>query len=218
MLVRDHMSRRIVGVAPHDTVQRAQEIMREHGVRHLPVLRGSRLAGILSDRDLRGARQSTKWVQDLMTLNPISISPDAAVDEAAGMMDARKVSSLPVVESGRVIGILTTTDVLRAFVALSGAVEPTTRVIIAARHGRGIESQVRHIVHACHGELKWIHQQGRNLHLRLKARHVDDIVHALEGAGLNVTAVVSSQEARAATRRGTSAARRVVRRRAVHSP
>jgi len=144
-----------------------------------------------------------------MTLNPISISPDASVDEAASVMEAHKVSALPVVENSRVVGILTTTDVLRAFVALSGAAEPTTRIIVSSKGGPGIESQVRHIVHACHGELKWIHRQGRNLHLRLKARHVDEIVTALEGAGLNVTAVVSSQAGGTRTRRRTNSGKRV---------
>lgn len=199
-----------------DTLQRAQDLMREHCVRHLPVLRGTRLAGVLSDRDLRRGLQATKCVQDIMTLNPISISPDAAVDEAAAIMDARRVSSLPVVSNNRVVGILTTTDVLRAFVSLSGVAEPTTRIIVTARRGRGIESQVRHIVHGCHGELKWIHRQGRYLHLRLKARHVDEIVTALEGAGLNVTALVSSQEANAGTRARTAGSR--PRKGSRHSP
>jgi acetoin utilization protein AcuB len=142
-----------------------------------------------------------------MTLNPISISPDAAVDEAAAIMDARRVSSLPVVSNNRVVGILTTTDVLRAFVSLSGATKPTTRITVTARRGRGIESQVRRIVHGCHGELKWIHRQGRDLHLRLTTRHVDEIVTALEGAGLDVTALVSSHEAYAGARARTRGSR-----------
>jgi CBS domain-containing protein len=146
-----------------------------------------------------------------MTLNPISISPDASVDEAASVMEAHRVSALPVMEKSRVVGILTTTDVLRAFVALSGAAEPTTRIIVSSKGGSGIENQVRRIVHACHGELKWIHGQGRNLHLRVKARHVDEIVTALEGAGLDVTAVVSSHAVNMGRRKRTSSATRASR-------
>ena len=192
MLARDHMSRRIVAVAPRDSLERARELMQEHGIRHLPVVRRSRIAGILSDRDLRSAAASIKHVQDVMSLNPTSISPDTAVDEAASIMDARKFSALPVIEKGRVVGVLTTTDVLRAFVALSGAAEPTTRIVVDADRIRGLESQVRRIVHGCHGELKWMHRKGRQLLLRLKNRHIDEIVTAMEGAGLKVAAVVSS--------------------------
>ena len=192
MLARDHMSRRIVAVAPRDSLERARELMREHGVRHLPVLRRSRIAGILSDRDLRSAAASIKYVQDVMSLNPTAISPDTAVDEAASIMNASKFSALPVIDKGRVVGVLTTTDVLRAFVALSGAAEPTTRIVVDADRSRSIERQVRRIVHDCHGELKWMHSKGRQLQLRLKTRHIDEIVTAMEGAGLRVMALVSS--------------------------
>jgi len=184
--------------------------MHEHGVRHLPIVRGARLAGVLSDRDLRKDHASTTCVQDVMTLNPASISPDASVDEAAVIMEKHKFSALPVVEKARVVGILTTTDVLRAFVALSGAAEPTTRIIVSSKAGRGIERQIRRVVHASHGELKWIHRQGQELHLRLKARHVDEIVTALEAAGFNVSAVVSSPAGGAATERGTHSGKRVL--------
>src|SRR5207247_2134976 len=134
---------------------------------------------------------SIKCVQDVMSRNPTAISPDTAVDKAASIMDACKFSALPVIEKGRVVGVLTTTDVLRAFVALSGAAEPTTRIVVDTDRSR-IERQVRRIVHDCHGEVKWMHRKGRQLQLRLKTRHLDEIVTAMEGAGLRVIAVVSS--------------------------
>src|ERR1041385_4583891 len=115
MLVRDRMSRRIVAVRPQDSIEHATELMERHGFRHLPVLTGKQLAGIISDRDLRGAPPAAKRIQDIMTLNPISISPDASVDEAARVMQTEKVSALPVVEKGHVAGILTTSVILSAF-------------------------------------------------------------------------------------------------------
>jgi acetoin utilization protein AcuB len=113
-------------------------------------------------------------------------------------MQAHKISSLPVVENGRVVGLLTTTDVLRAFVDLSGAAEPTTRIIVTGGSGRGAEDRVRRIVHGCRGELKWIHRHGRQLHLRLKSHRIDDVIPALEAAGFNVTAVVESRSGKPA--------------------
>ncbi len=190
MLVRDRMSRKVVGVTAEDAASRAQRLMRAHGIRHLPVLRRSRLIGILSDRDLRNI-DPERPIQDVMTLGPISIAPDASVDEAALLMHARKISSLPVVEKARVVGFLTTTDVLKAFVDLSGAAEATTRLILTGWHGRGVENTVRHIVHDCRGELKWMHRAGRRLHLRVKIRRIDDLVTKLEAAGFDVIAVTS---------------------------
>jgi acetoin utilization protein AcuB len=129
-----------------------------------------------------------------MTLNPISIAPDASIDEAACVMDTHKISALPVVENSRVVGILTTTGILRAFVDLSGAAEPTTRIILSSKGGREIERKIRDLVHARHGEVKWIHRQGRHYHLRVKGRDVVQIVTALEAAGLDVTGVITSNE------------------------
>lgn len=191
MLVRDRMSRRIVAVRLKDPLERARQLMARHGFRHLPVLRGGRLVGVISDRDLQGAREGTV-VQDAMALNPISIAPDAPVDEAARVMDAHKISGLPVVENSRVVGILTTTGILRAFVELSGAAEPTTRIIVNSKGGRATERRIRDVVHTRHGELKWIHRHGRQYHLRVKARDVDELVAALEAAGLDVTGVIAS--------------------------
>jgi acetoin utilization protein AcuB len=211
MLVRDHMSRKVMSVGPRDTLDRAKDLMHERAVRHLPVLRGSRLVGVLSDRDLRRPLSSARLVQDVMTLNPTSITPDASVDEAACVMRAHTFSALPVVDKGHVIGILTTTDVLRAFVDLSGAAEQTSRIIITAKNRQVPESAVRRVVHGCHAELKWIHRHGRQLHLRLKGRQIDDVVTALEAAGFNVTAVIASRGAGTATRRRTTAVRKAAR-------
>jgi acetoin utilization protein AcuB len=196
------MSRRIVVARVQDSVDHAAKLMERHGFRHLPVLRGNRLVGIISDRDLRGSRMNAS-VQDVMTLNPISISPDAAVDEAACTMEANKISALPVVEKDRVVGILTTTGILRAFVDLTGAAKSTTRIILSSKGGRAIERKLRDIVHRSHAELRWLHRQGGHLHVRLNTRDVDDVVTALEAAGFEVAAVVTSREPRTAAPKHT---------------
>jgi acetoin utilization protein AcuB len=194
MLVRDRMSRSVIAVGAGDGIERAQRLMREHAMRHLPVLHHTQLIGILSDRDLRG-NGAAKSVREVMTVRPIAIAPDASVDEAACVMQAHKISALPVVEKRRVVGMLTTTDVLQAFVDWSGVAEPTTRIVVTCGGDGGAERRIRQIVLACHAELKWLHRQGGSLHLRLKTRRVDDVATALEAAGFPVTAVVASREA-----------------------
>jgi acetoin utilization protein AcuB len=194
MLVRDRMSRRVIAVRPQDSIEHARKQMERYEVRHLPVIRAGRLIGIVSDRDLRGGEASR--VQEIMTVNPISVPPDASMDEAARVMEAVRISCLPVVESKRVVGILTTTGILRAFVDLSGAAERTTRIVLMAKTARGAEAKVRHIVHECRGDLKWLYRQGRRIHLRLRANDDDAIVSALEAAGLEVVTVIVSRDAR----------------------
>jgi len=116
-----------------ERLRRACELMESRRIRHVPVLRGDRLIGILSDRDLRGylpppfpfdgmgnfaALLDRVRVEEAMTSEPVSIGPYHAVTEAARVMLERRIGALPVVDEGKVIGIVTQTDILWALTNL----------------------------------------------------------------------------------------------------
>lgn len=118
-------------VAPDTPVLEAEWIMQEGNFRHLPVVRGERLVGIVSDRDLRGVTApsattlsryelnylvSRTTVDRVMNAPVISIAPDDRIEDAALRMVDHKISALPVVDDGRLVGILTITDLLHALV------------------------------------------------------------------------------------------------------
>jgi acetoin utilization protein AcuB len=126
---------------------------------------------------------------------PVSIPPHASVDEAARLMHHHAIGALPVVDHGRLVGILTRTDILSAFIDLSGVAEPTYRMILSLPAEKGTAAQIRRIVDRCHGEVKWIHLETRKsppqAHLRVSIRFIDNLAAALEGAGFEVTAIVA---------------------------
>jgi acetoin utilization protein AcuB len=196
MLVRDRMSRKVISVQRQDPIAAARALMQKHGIRQFPVVQQERLVGIVTDRDLRSAPASAKTVSEVMTSKPTTIGPEAPVDEAARLLRTQKIGALPVVEQGKLVGILAGSDVLDAFVDLSGVAEPTYHVILTAAGVPDAERQIRRIVEQERGELKWIHRDKRQrppqVHLRLKARRVDDIVTELEAAGFEVSGVVGS--------------------------
>ena len=128
--VGDIMAISPVTIAPSTSVQAAQALMQQRQIRHLPVLQDGRLVGMISDRDIRLALPSpatslTVWeirylldqltVGEVMTYFVMTTAPDCPVTEAVGRMLRHKVGALPVVEGREVVGILTRTDVLRAF-------------------------------------------------------------------------------------------------------
>jgi acetoin utilization protein AcuB len=128
--VGDIMSVPPVTITPSTSVQAAQALMHQRKIRHLPILRGGCLVGIISDRDIRLALPSpatslSVWevrhlldkltVGEVMTCFVMTTTPDCSVTEAVGRMLGHKVGSLPVVVDRQVVGILTRTDVLRAF-------------------------------------------------------------------------------------------------------
>jgi acetoin utilization protein AcuB len=102
----------------------AHRLMREHQIRHLPVLHEARIVGILSERDLNlietlidvDPRQVK--VSEAMTSDPYIVSPEAALDEVVGTMAEKKIGSAVVVQHNKVVGIFTTVDACRAFAEL----------------------------------------------------------------------------------------------------
>lgn len=142
MLVRSRMTRDVITASPTMTVAEAIAITREHRIRHLPVVERDRLVGVASDRDLRLAipaqgsmpdrerqalMESTR-VADVMVREVITVAPDAPVEEAAALLAEHRIGCLPVLSDGRLVGILTETDVLRAFVELFRAQGPSSRI------------------------------------------------------------------------------------------
>jgi acetoin utilization protein AcuB len=115
-------------VQVEDRVADALRLMRLHRIRHLPVLDGHTLAGIISDRDLRwvlgqefggatraGAAALADRVGDVMTGAPVTVAPEADVLHAVDQLLDRRIGGLPVVNAaGVLVGIVTYVDVLRA--------------------------------------------------------------------------------------------------------
>jgi acetoin utilization protein AcuB len=111
-------------LAPHETVRTARALMAREGIRHLPVLDGDKLVGVISERDLRFAAQlpsaegDALAVEQVMVRKPHTVRSETPLNEAARVMAERRLGSVVVVDGKKVIGILTTTDALAALVDL----------------------------------------------------------------------------------------------------
>jgi CBS domain-containing protein len=116
MRVEEIMTTPVVTTAPEELASAAWSRMKREGIRHLVVLDQGRLAGVLSERDLGGRDGATvrrgRSVGELMARPIASAKPGTTLRQAANLMRGRLIGSLPVVENGRVIGIVTATDVL----------------------------------------------------------------------------------------------------------
>jgi acetoin utilization protein AcuB len=128
--VRELMTPAPISVSPNTPVDEARALMQHHRIQHLPVLEDGRLVGMVSDRDIRlvlpspatslsvyeiGYLLTRLTVGEIMTYFPVTISADRLMAEAAKRILAYKVDALPVVEHGKLLGIVTRTDLLRAF-------------------------------------------------------------------------------------------------------
>ena len=132
MKVRNWITNEVVTISPEASVKEAFGLMKSMGIRHLPVVKDGVLKGMVTDRDLRRPKISDvfrSWdelyrinddiqVEDVMASPVLTIRAEAPIKEAAQVMAEKRIGALPVVDAnGKMAGIITESDVLRAYVA-----------------------------------------------------------------------------------------------------
>ena len=154
MLVRDRMTTPPITMDVRGSTAEAHGLMRHYDIRRVLILQKGRLVGIVSRTDLMRALPSPTSllgaqempglllrasVKEIMTPNPIAVTPNQPIEEAAVIMRREKIGGLPVVEDGQLIGVITESDIFQAFVDLTGIREKGTRVVVdLTNHRTGV--------------------------------------------------------------------------------
>ena len=136
MLIENWMNPKVITVDVNDSMLDASKILKEHGIRRLPVLRDGKLVGIVTDRDLKRASPSDATsleahellyiianikVGEIMTKDPVTVPYNYTVEEAAQILLEKKISGMPVVDKdGNVVGTITQTDIFRVLISVTG--------------------------------------------------------------------------------------------------
>lgn len=198
MLVGNHMSKNPVTVTPQNTLATAQTRMLDGRFRRLPVVENGKLVGILSDRDVRGHMghlEQTK-VNVAMTESPVTVAPLTTLEEATKLLLRHKIDGLPVVEGGKLVGIITTSDVLKAFLDVMGASEEGTARIDLLLEGEGYDlTGATKVIADEGGEILGVgtyrERWGENpvFYLRLRASDPTRIAGALKDRGYPILGV-----------------------------
>jgi acetoin utilization protein AcuB len=143
MKVKELMSKKLITVDPDDKLDRVFFLFTMENIRHLPVVEKNKLVGILSDRDIKKTlvpkkniierrdgttiQLSTSKVKSIMQRRTITIEPEKRAADAAAIMVKRKISVLPVTHKDKLVGIITATDILQAFVKMSNTLDGINR-------------------------------------------------------------------------------------------
>ena len=132
--VADWMSKRVLAVETFDSIGIARRLMAKHRVNQLPVLENEKLVGIVTDRDIRDAYPTSMMinrgkeidrfadsvmVEEVMSHDVMVVRPDMPLAAAVGLLRRHRIGSLPVMKSGKLVGIITRSNILDF--ALSGA-------------------------------------------------------------------------------------------------
>lgn len=161
MFVSDWMTRKVFTVAPDSSVSEAMNLIRAKKIKHIPVVRDGKLKGIVSDRDIRDYSPSrattldvyelhyllaTAKVKEIMKSGVVTVASDTPIEEAAMLLCDRNIGCLPVIEEGRLIGIISDRDIFRALIDITGVRHGGHRISLTVDDRPGSIREVADII------------------------------------------------------------------------
>jgi acetoin utilization protein AcuB len=207
MLVRKKMQKDLVTVTKDERMTVAKKIMKEKNIRHLPVVDGKKLVGLLTNMDVRKAEASPATsleirelhylldkltVGEIMTRNVITIPPDVSIEEAAILLHDNKIGCLPVVEDGNLVGIISENDIMEILIDVMGMKEKGSRLEVQVDDKPGALADITRIIKESNVNITSVvtdvaDEPGKRVVVfKLKTFYFEPIKKALEAGGFPV--------------------------------
>lgn len=205
MIVEEIMNDKPYTLAPTNTVQEALKLMREMKVRHLPVVDDEHhVLGVITERDIKEVLPSSLQdepnspifnakVEDIMVKDPLIGHPLDFVEEVALTFYESKIGCLPIVSGGKLVGIVTTTDLLYTYIELTGATEPGSKIEIRVSDTPGVLFEITKIFHQHHANVQSVlvypdseNTQNKILSVRVKTLNPLAMIEDLRKEGFDV--------------------------------
>lgn len=208
MKIKNWMTSNPITVKPNTPVMEASKIMKEHGIRRLPVVKGDKVVGIVTHRNLLEASPSAATTLSIHELNyiiaklevgevmhkdPICVSPEDSVIEVMTLGHKKGIGAFPVVDKGRLVGIVTETEIFRAMMHLFGGEEEGDSFVVLAnvrlRERVGAMSRIASIIEGLNVpviavfSLPHRRSEGNRLYIRVHAKDLEQVKNALGEAG-----------------------------------
>jgi len=197
MIVQNRMTKNPETISPEEFLASGLVEMHKGGFRRLPVVQDGKLIGIITDRDLRehaALLEQTK-ISAVMTKDLLTVTPRATLEQAAKLMLSHKISGLPVTDAGQLVGVITTSDILQAFLDMLGASdERSFRIDFVLEEGHDLGLAANTIAEAG-GEITGVGthrdswEASRVCYLHVRTTDRDRLVDALKTKGYTVLGV-----------------------------
>ncbi|GAA3345574.1 acetoin utilization AcuB family protein [Lysinibacillus sp. FSL M8-0216] len=205
MIVEEIMNEEPYTLAPTNTVLEALKLMRDKKVRHLPVIDEERhVLGVITERDIKEVLPSSLQdepnspvfqakVEEIMVKDPLVGHPLDFVEEVALTFYESKVGCLPIVSGEKLVGIVTTTDLLYTYIELTGATEPGSKIEIRVADTPGVLFEITKIFHHHHANVQSVlvypdseNTQNKILSVRVKTLNPLAMIKDLRKEGFDV--------------------------------
>ncbi|GMT43633.1 MAG: CBS domain-containing protein [bacterium] len=203
MYVKNWMKTEVITSEPNDTFYKVAKIMKEKKIRHMPVVDKQKIVGMISDRDVRLASPSNATslskgeigyllekitAAEIMNRQLFTIEPDATIEYASEVMKEHRIGSLPVVDDeNRIVGIISTIDILEAFFDVMGGSAESYRLTIQTSDKIGVLAEITKIIADHEGFIISIvtpyygtNRTRRQVVVRIQVSDIKDIIADLE--------------------------------------
>ncbi len=199
MKVKSWMNKNVVTISPEAGLKDAIEIMHHHSIRHLPVVENGKMVGFVTESNLRQYLltdiMNDLTMSDVMIINPITIDPNASIDSAARLIHEYKIGGLPVLEKRRLVGIITITDILGAFIELLGLLEESTRLDVLLNEKAGSIDDILKLIRDMGSKIISVGVDAQSsrrkvYYIRLEKSDVNPIITKIEDMGHKVLSLM----------------------------
>lgn len=209
MYVRTRMTANPYTVAPDATIAETLELMRQKNIRRVPVVKNGKLIGIITERKLLEVSPSpattlsifeinyllskTK-IESVMSKDVITVGPDSLLEEAAVKMRENDVGALPVVDNGKLVGIITETDIFDSFVEILGFKDRGSRITVDVEDDRpGVLARIAGIIAGFDVNITHLVVFENELVIRVNTINVNGILDAFKQNGYKVISVMKNE-------------------------
>lgn len=148
MKIKRRMVHKLITINPGANIMDALNILHQNSIRHLPVVDGDEFVGFVTESDIRqmlllpGGKQIK--IEEVMNKEPVTIGPDENLEEAAKLIYHYKLGGLPVVVDEKLVGIITVSDILAAFIEIMGVLQASSRIdVILGENPKAFEEVSR---------------------------------------------------------------------------
>jgi acetoin utilization protein AcuB len=198
MNVESWMSRNLVTIGKDAGIRDALMVMKKYSIRHLPVVENDLFIGLVSSGDLKqvilASMLENLKVSDVMLQNPFTVQTDTSLDRAAMIIFEKNIGCLPVVEEGRVVGMLTVKDILKAFIEIMGVLKGGARLDVILKHVHGSFDEVVGIIEDMGGYIisagMSVNGEDNAHHFRISGGDTDAMADELASLGYRGVKVV----------------------------
>ena len=198
MKIKRRMAKQLITIPSDSTVMDAMYLFHNHAIRHLPVVDEGQFVGFISDSDIKQALLlpggSDMLIAEFMDKTPMTIDPEDSMEDAARIIYSNRIGGLPVVEDGKLVGIITVGDILAEFIEIMGGLQASSRIDLILPDGQADFEAVSRIIKQNGGQILSVGMSDangkhkKNYFFRLKKCTVAPISEALRQQGYEVVA------------------------------